>query len=805
MSSSPGYTGTGRDVTVTLTACHPGPTFVEPNRKFTLTEQNPVVRVGRASKVATKGFIAAGDNAWFESPTLHIKDTGSLHGTFRRARYDDREDRLPVRDQVQLRDGDNLRFGIDIYRSHETFPPCVLALSMSWNEPTPTSTHVGPSRAASTNRFVVPDDDEDEDEDESEDLLITNDPFSELNQSRSAQMDREEARPAIDLTRETPPPPASRLSVHLASSVTVGRLNANANVIDLTSEAPYDSSDAESMNYDIRGYSPSEDGSESDLGTSDDYPSSPAQSDRPGTYSLAYDSDGLQDIEDEIDVDIELQGNCEPTPQLGSHGFDSGVERETSVPSDYSDASLSEYGENEAAQTEVADMDDFDEPEEDDMNNVPYFEEDLTSLSDEEDLDATIFEKDTSPIVDLPASSPPVDTASRVTPYLFSSPKANAASSSGLVEEDNSFLPFPPKLPDMYSVASVLPAAYGVRLPSPSDAAMAKSRPIAPKATTSTSAAQAMGERTGKYEFFAARDQNRATVLNNPLIRQPAASAGGVDSLYKDGRSHNTQKAPIPEKSNTHPGLLWPEHSSRMEDGVEKGSTSVHDTRSPLLVKSAWTQPGEAFLQEPQNFIVSGVEDRTRLQSPELDMTSAATFIESKKNPDFRHSPSTRGLPIQALLAHESQEPSPAPDTIAQAPPITDVSPCAKLVDGRRPKRSFDEVFAAEEAECREPGSSLQAPLGRKDSPSKATTSDLADTNNRSDHEHEPESQTDTSADMTLRARNSATDATFTTLKLNDRPVKRRRFAQVAACALGTVMGGAAVLAGMIATAPNLS
>jgi hypothetical protein len=55
---------------VTLTVRDPRVNFVLPQRQITLTEQNPSVRVGRASKVAAKGFIAGSDNAWFDSPVM---------------------------------------------------------------------------------------------------------------------------------------------------------------------------------------------------------------------------------------------------------------------------------------------------------------------------------------------------------------------------------------------------------------------------------------------------------------------------------------------------------------------------------------------------------------------------------------------------------------------------------------------------------------------------------------------------------------------------------------------------------------
>lgn len=39
-------------------------------RTITLTQGNDTLQIGRASKVTTKGFVAASDNAWFDSPVM---------------------------------------------------------------------------------------------------------------------------------------------------------------------------------------------------------------------------------------------------------------------------------------------------------------------------------------------------------------------------------------------------------------------------------------------------------------------------------------------------------------------------------------------------------------------------------------------------------------------------------------------------------------------------------------------------------------------------------------------------------------
>jgi pSer/pThr/pTyr-binding forkhead associated (FHA) protein len=164
---------------------------VVPQRQINLTEENPSLSIGRASKVPAKGFVAAHENAWFESPvmsrqhaelnvnfdtkvsllplyqvnviekarvlttlhqTLSIKDIGSLHGTFHTG-VDSlgKEDRLRTNEPIKLADGDRVRFGTDIYRAHDTFPPCTVHVSVKWNQPYVAKTITPPKKKLPTN------------------------------------------------------------------------------------------------------------------------------------------------------------------------------------------------------------------------------------------------------------------------------------------------------------------------------------------------------------------------------------------------------------------------------------------------------------------------------------------------------------------------------------------------------------------------------------------------------------------------------------------------------------------------------
>jgi hypothetical protein len=53
-------------VVITLIADHD----TIPKRSLFLDESKSIVHIGRASKVSAKGFVAARDNAWFDSPVM---------------------------------------------------------------------------------------------------------------------------------------------------------------------------------------------------------------------------------------------------------------------------------------------------------------------------------------------------------------------------------------------------------------------------------------------------------------------------------------------------------------------------------------------------------------------------------------------------------------------------------------------------------------------------------------------------------------------------------------------------------------
>lgn len=60
---------------------------------------------------------------------LKLRDLGSLHGTY----VNDTDQRLEKDQQVEIKDGDSIRFGVDIMRKR-IFPPTVVKVGLDYIE-----------------------------------------------------------------------------------------------------------------------------------------------------------------------------------------------------------------------------------------------------------------------------------------------------------------------------------------------------------------------------------------------------------------------------------------------------------------------------------------------------------------------------------------------------------------------------------------------------------------------------------------------------------------------------------------------
>jgi hypothetical protein len=799
---------------------------------------------------------------------LSLRDTNSLHGTFRRPRNEPTDTRLKKGEKVLLEDGDEIRFGIDIYRSHETFPPCVVDFGVRWNPSNQTygslslsvdvsvpltllnssTTQPTQVRSCSTNRFVVPDD-EDEDWQTDEDKSVV-----EIDKP-SPRLIVHSSKVSIDLTG-TPGP--QLFGIHDASpvpyGVTTGRV-VTSGAIDLTSEPSppgfqdYSSDDASDNEDADADADADDDGSEMD---EDHYsPASPELASLPPvaeeeTSVASYRLSSVDHQTDEEDSDIEDEHMCD-----SCHDSDSHVDGQSDYPEESSDdesVTRCIYPcvdmEDENATDDFDGEDDFAGEDQDckykfvhcspfllsfylprrantkraDMSNEHEFNDRPVSLNNAEAVQrqSDQVEEQNSTLAQF-GESLALSTAFDVHPNpgqvmysdtVYAGP-AEVCTAPAPSEPNTKFPLFP--LVEYEQLEPPLPAtSCGNRLPSPSDAALAKSHLTPPKTPAVSSMAQSLGERTGKYDFFAAREQNRAAVMANPLITigrttdasmEPAGKATETPIQTESGAT--TAAASEEDTTTSEVSLEEQSEPKLLSDDQDNELWLPHVMDAPFLIPTAWTSSGEAFLKEPHHCPVPSLCDGHLDQ----DMISAATYVESKKRSESKSNRTIRRVRIQELLAQESNEGEIAalaqlpvskapPDSVLPAGTTTLPVPCTPA---RPAKRSFSEVFTESEAEPSQP--SPAAVPARESSLAHAADSEISKapaSGTGEDDIPKTEISGNTSSGPGLSSSSVATP----TLQSDARPAKRRRFAQIAACAFGGIMGGAAVLAGMIATAP---
>ncbi|KAI1778644.1 hypothetical protein F4818DRAFT_406673 [Hypoxylon cercidicola] len=781
-------------------------------RQFILGRETPRVRIGRASRIPTKGFIASVDNAWFDSPVMSrhhaefildsnstpkgvfIKDIGSLHGTFHAPRGGNgTENRLEQQQLVKLSSGDSLRFGTDIFRSKETFPPCVVDFYTLEHEHQLDHQPM-PAVGETSNRafaFYDPDDEDDQDDDS---VIETG-----MSTSHTHPIQR---GPSIDLTQDDDDTWAEangKLSASMANTLI------NSSVIDLTSEAeelPVGEPEAPSSDYDaLPPYS---------APTVSECPPllAAAIASRTARYfppavetmseSIADDSASERyfnhaDLADRHDEemcceDIELAAEDDP------------VDTEESIDG-MSDVDFA-ASEDESAISEMNEYESYDSMDDDEnLDDIPYSDDD-TSSSSEDSTDS--LSSPSSPAHASSLDSPPMP------PVLKES-----VSGDGLAESPNPKNTF--VTPFLFTAAAgQTTPVVSPRDPSPSDAAMFKSRPL-PDQEPSDTRAQALGEKTGKYEYFAARESNR-TNLTDTLPPPPTSairetlnedSEEAVASVGAEGASvwfsapDACQSKAADEPVDTADATVGTNTAPEPQDAAPvdlKASVAAQD--------STWSMSGERFINNP------GSEDLpslwvSRPQSPEFDMTSAYTFHQSKIATESGAS-QPRRVGIEDLLTREPKN-SRGDATANHLPPITISPPTplwvknlangASIQENARPcgsKRSHEDAFADEDKKEDERRGQDNTHTNSDTGPNPGLTSD------QTRHIVVPEDKFGGLAirEAQLPRAELALDSFAIPARRDHvQPSKRRRFAQAAAC---VALGGAAAFTFMVSTAPVL-
>ncbi|KAH0551081.1 hypothetical protein GP486_007571, partial [Trichoglossum hirsutum] len=139
-----------KKATVTLTPLN-FPADSSP-RVLNLTPSTSVVRIGRASKSASKNLYPGPDNCWFDSPVMSrehaqlsitqnpkaisLTDIGSMHGT----KVDNKQ--LKKQEVHRISNDQIVTFGSEVARGKEIYPPRQFRVHIDWDDwspPTPIS------------------------------------------------------------------------------------------------------------------------------------------------------------------------------------------------------------------------------------------------------------------------------------------------------------------------------------------------------------------------------------------------------------------------------------------------------------------------------------------------------------------------------------------------------------------------------------------------------------------------------------------------------------------------------------------
>ncbi|RDW60826.1 hypothetical protein BP6252_12209 [Coleophoma cylindrospora] len=485
---------------------------IQPRERFLiLTPNSPTIKVGRASKSVSKGLMGATENAWFDSPVMSrnhaeisldleknvvtIKDIGSMHGTFLNSRQ------LPRDEELSIKSGDNIVFGVEVSRGIESFPACGFNLEyefLPW-KPLTAKTFAYPDSSD-----VEDDGDEDHSEDEMEDMerSSSENDITDMGFPANAAIVIE----SIDLTRDESEvvefnmrkatnvacPPLATSSPVLGH---FSEVNANKPKIQAQS-ADYDITIIDDSDSDIESFAESDSSSDEDDEEEQDITSERAPSE-PISVPL------FSDVEDvNMPQDAEIQRFPSPTiwPEEVSVTSQSGVAHHSSL-CDRIEASEDFLNDEDSSNDE-------------NMDPITEHGSTLPGAFEREDNNQLALALEASHthghlgVVETNFDEYP-ESAMRHT--LTPKPKRLAADMLSFEVQS-----------DVAAVKEFLP-----RLPSPSDAAMVKSstQPPPAKAKESVStipvhhmtgqswrqyAARSLGNKSGKHEFFEAREDNRA-------------------------------------------------------------------------------------------------------------------------------------------------------------------------------------------------------------------------------------------------------------------------------------------------------
>ncbi|KAH8893313.1 hypothetical protein GQ53DRAFT_763636 [Thozetella sp. PMI_491] len=805
-------------------------TIIFPDRQIVLTKEQTTLPIGRASRVTAKGFIASRDTAWFDnqvmsrnhaeitadmdSQTVHIRDAGSLHGTYLN------ENRLAKDGSKELRDGDKLRFGISVMRGQDAFAPTCVKVGIIFGS--------SATRRAATpeNAFRVPDgsvisDDEDDDDENStsDGETPSHVDLPPLPQPKPATVYSSDL---IDLTE----PSASKVDYPTIIDITSPAAS-HSGLSDHMNNNPEDAVVVEELSNNATiplGLSPSPDLGDDNvaneamaiakllglnaqrLSTYDDDGFISGESDY-GNESIHLSTDE-DDDEDDLDgygaivVDTSSDNDSESSGEKDypeDEEMDSELERELDSELEFEAEYTSEDGIYEEEELEELH---YDQEDQDVGPSNPTFPSapipgtnvftatyaDTVGLPDVACPHASgFYVTGTTPPEDYSqeAASPKDNEDMSIQPGLHFPKKSTSVSIEELLnntrpQDESSMFTNQASIPTTV-IAAPIPAS-NIRPPSPSDAALAKS--LGPyDANVDT-----LGKKTGKFEFFAAREENKSKAARMAGQRAEPSSApacGMTESLDEDRQPVH---GPFAMQKKV------PQSSIPMSLPTEETVLSPPTQR---LAHSDWYELGANFLKTPiphateHSFNASYDDDED-----EAAMTSAYTFQQHKMKQ------------IVAIQARDESVQAP-PRTHVGIPDILDScqSSLSMMTTGKRKADSISECLSPAEEKFEAAAKSQVDGTARRPATPPSTIGEALATPPPSVESIRGAKLSEVSPpELPELSQPPATDSAE--VAHVSRPTKRRRLhklvERVGYAALGGVTVGAMVVGSLIYTAPAL-
>jgi hypothetical protein len=677
---------------ITLTAITPG--IVPSKRVLKLNPECQTIPVGRASKSVSKGLLSAEDNAWFDNPVMSrdhaelilkqedmasfqipvfwivlancsksivIQDVHSMHGT----QVND-EKLTPNAPQVVMV-GDILSFGAEVRRGPEVFPPCKFRIDYEFTPWTLVSypyintlSKEDPVNICLYSRgFQFPDssDIEDEQDHSEEEAQVEDSQEEDMTPVETPPRKYSTSIDAIDLTSDDAEPPevSSGPQGLSADEVAADKQAMGCSVapivIDADSEEE-DEDDSEAENQEM-------DYVESNEGSDDD--------------SDKENNEESDDSEDEAD---DVCGNDWENSEI----LDTESNLDTSQVSDIAPMSARMFHDNKdipvSSIRTTAGM-----STDDSLHDEVHIGKSTDSAAWGDDLsDENEDESSQDEDIEEPSSNGPEMRALPPLGQSFPPFHQNAASMPGSYVWPTIPTPAP-------NNALISQGLSPIRQPSPSDAAMAKSQTInsgqtinpvqihhLPGSQFSHFMANTLGDKSGKKDFFEAREINRARVndeesrhteynftgesvarpkfnqLGHPYNPRPSGPPMQINAGHQQAQYFQRQQLltqPISRENAFVQPKVFQQHMAFKQQAIlqqmAQAQAQAQAQRQAMMAQqnvfkqcsqlTSTAQPSTlATLRQPPS-IETDVQSPTfdiRTPSPELDMTSAVKFNESK-------------------------------------------------------------------------------------------------------------------------------------------------------------------------------